>query len=117
MAERQANEKPTSDSQGEVTSPTTSTVMADTGALTRVGVYEVLGVVCAEASAQFQLEHRNAANDGNEDDVVAVYCPANSTVPFLWKFSINNRNERVRIMMQQNLTGVAVASLNVQRVG
>ena len=53
-----------SDSQGELTNPTRETVLADTGELS-AGIYLIRVSGGASANAQFQLQHRNAANDAN----------------------------------------------------
>lgn len=111
---RQANQLPIIDSQGERTDPTTTTVLADTGVLVP-GNYEVHLIASASANAQCQLQHRNAANDANVDDVTGFYVPANQTVEFYWGYFVN-RDERVRVMMDQNLTGTAWISLRAQRV-
>lgn len=104
------------DSQGEKTNPTTTTVMADTGALP-TGVYDVTVIFSTEANAQFQVEHRNAANDGNVSDVAIYYAQANASVaPVIIRYATGQRNERFRVMLNQNLTGVAAVTIEAHRV-
>lgn len=106
---------PIVDSQGEQTNPTTSTVMADTGTVTNPGFYEVFAVISATANAQFQLEHRNAANDGNTSDACVCYCAANAPAVLKGIYFVN-ASERLRVMMNANLTGDAVATVYATRV-
>lgn len=106
---------PIIDSQGEQTNPGTSTVMADTGAITKPGFYEVLAIVNTTANAQFELQHRNSGNTGVVSDTAGVYCAANAPAEVKGLYFINE-NERVRVMMNAALTGDAWATLFVTRV-
>jgi len=103
------------DSQGEKTNPTTTTVMADTGVV-GTGVYDVTAVLAAAANAQVQIQHRNAANDGAASDAVVVYVLANDSRVVTLRFACTARSERFRVMMDGNLTGVGVASIEAHRV-
>ena len=103
------------DSQGEQTNPTTATVMADTGAITLPGFYEVIVTASASADAQFQLQHRDAANTAAASDVVGFYIPANTPGQFKDLVFINS-SERVRVMMDANLTGTAWVNVTAVRV-
>ena len=107
------------DSAGEQTNPTTSTVMADTGhrALFTggTGFYEVLCAASTTANAQFQLEVRNRANDATVGDAHVFYCPANQTVAVPFRVQLESE-QRLRIMMNANLTGDAAATVVAQRV-
>lgn len=119
MSFRQANFPVIRDSQGEQTNPTTATVMADSGALSEVvgggGIYEALVIVSTTVNAEFVVQRRNTANDGNVGDVHVFYASANNTVSVPFRFEVE-RNERIRVMMNANLTGDAVANVIVQRV-
>ncbi len=121
MANRLSNYPVIRDSQGEQTTPTAATVMADTGAIGAVGgqdgggVYEITVVVSATAIAEFALQRRNAANGANVGDVHVFYCPAGSFT-FKWVDELE-KGERFRIVMDTTLAaGVAVANIAVQRV-
>ena len=107
------------DSQGEKTNPTTATVMADTDTIDSHegggGIYEVLAVASASADAEFVIQRRNTANSANVGDTVTFYVPAKGTVSVPFRFEVE-RGERIRIMMDTNLTGVGVATVQVQRV-
>jgi hypothetical protein len=123
MSNRLSNYPLTIDSQGLLTNPTTATVVADTGALTSdlggSGTYEVLVTFSTSATAIFQVEHRNIANSANVDDVQIFQVAANTVVAIPLRFFLKvdaTGGERVRVMMQTNLTGNASASITVQRV-
>lgn len=116
MSERQVNEAPIIDSQGELTDPADDTVVADTGQITSPGLYDILVLAVASASAQVKLQHRNAANTANVDDESGIYVPANQSVVVPWRFAINNKNERIRVIMDDALTGTMWCSINAQRV-
>lgn len=103
------------DSQGELTNPTTSTVIADTAAITKPGFYEVIVTASASADAQFQFQHRNAANDGNTSDAFGFYILAGSVAQFR-EIVFLNTSERCRVMMDANLTGTAWAYITAVRV-
>lgn len=119
MAQRAANYPIIRDSQGEQTNPDTTTVMADTGAITAAqgggGIYEALVIASASAAAEFVVQVRNTANSGNTGDVHIFYAPAGSPVAVPLRFEIT-LSERVRVMMNAALTGDAVASIFLQRV-
>src|SRR3990167_6757236 len=111
MSYAERNWTPVVDSQGEKTDPTTATVMADTGALD-AGTYDVLALVSASANAQLQLQHLNVANDGAASDVIGFYIPANSLGEIRGWFAVQE-GERIRVMMDGNLTGTATCWANV----
>jgi hypothetical protein len=119
MAQRAANYPIVRDSQGEQTNPTTATVMADTGELDAEegggGIYEALVVASASATAEFQVQVRNTANSGNVGDTHIFYAAANTPVAIPFRFEVE-RDERIRVMMNANLTGDAVVNLIAQRV-
>ncbi len=120
MAQRHANYPVVIDTQGESTNPTTSTILADTGQLGDVqgggGIYEVLATFSASADAEFTIQRRNAGNTATVGDAPIIYVPAKNTVAIPFRFEIE-KNERVRITMDSNLTGVGVASVTAQKVG
>lgn len=103
------------DSQGEQTNPTTSTVLATTGAVSATGYYEVIVTASASANAQFQFQHRNAADDGNTSDALGFYILANSVGQFR-EVVFLNASERCRVMVDANLTGTAWAYLTAIRI-
>jgi len=97
------------------TDPTTSTILADTGALPG-GIYEVRVTLGASAAAKFAVQRRNAANDATVGDVIIIYCAANVAVVHPLKYALEP-NERVRVTMATNLTGTGVAAVIAQRCG
>lgn len=120
MSLRQSNYPVLIDCQGEQTNPTTATVMADVGAINNEegggGIYEAVCVVSASALAKFQIERRNSANTATVGDAQVFYCPAAGSFTVTFRFEILS-GERIRMMMNANLTGTATANLTVQRVG
>lgn len=119
LSSRFANFPVVRDSQGETTNPTTTTVMADTGAIPAdlggTGVYEVLVVASASARAEFLVQQRNIQNDANVGDAHVFYVPTDVPVAVPFRFYIEV-GERVRVMMNANLTGDAAVSVIAQRV-
>lgn len=112
MALRGDRNPPKTTTEGKKTNPTTSTVMADTGALPYECIYQVRAILGASDTATFQIQHRNAANDANQVAVV-VYVPANASGEYLVDVTAA-AGERVRVMMDANLTGTAAATLNYE---
>lgn len=104
---------PSSFTNAELTNPTTTTVIADTGPVQSQGVYEVLGIINASANAQFQVQRRSKAN-GQTIEYYPVYVLANSSGEYRVNFFLEV-GERVRIMMDDNLTGTAFATINLRR--
>ena len=102
-------------SEGPQTNPTTSTVMADTGAVSPVFAAEcrIYVIVGANAPAAFVVQRRNAANDANVGAAVVVY--ATGSGEYLLSYKLEG-GERLRVMMQANLTGTAAASIFVERI-
>lgn len=115
MAEYVSRNKPFIETEGEKTNPTTSTVMADTGALP-VGIYEFRIFFGATAAAHFQVQRRNAANDASVGDVPVIYAAAGQTGCYPFRLSLEV-GERVRVMMDDNLTGGAACSINGEKLG
>jgi len=118
MAARLSNYPVIRDSQGEQTDPTTSVVLADTGAISDAlgggGIYEVMVVASASAAAKISVQVRNVANDANVGDVHTFYVPATATIGLPFRFEIE-RNQRVRALVATNLTGTAIVSIVAQR--
>lgn len=115
MAERVIKNKPVLYVGTEQTNPTTSTVMADTGALATAGIYEFLVYLSATAAAHFEIQHRNAANDATTKALI-IYAAAGQTGCYPVRFDLA-AGERVRVMMNDNLTGGAVAAINAEKLG
>lgn len=114
MSERQANSPAVNASEGELTNPADESVTADSGVLP-AGQYEAFAVVSVSANAQVKFQHRNAANDANVFEGIGLYVLANSSVPIAWHFNLD-KNQRVRIVMDDALTGTIWASLCMKRV-
>lgn len=101
--------------QGELTDPTAGTVTADSGAVALGGNYEVIVTLGASAPAQFQLQRRNAANGANVGNVPIIYGPAGQSGQYRFLYRLEP-TERVRVVMDDNLTGTAVVSLNLEQL-
>lgn len=114
MAYRDYGNKPTLDAGAKETNPDTTDVMADSGALS-AGIYDVRVIIGASAAAIFQVERRNADNDASVGDVVILYCAAGQSAQFALPYVLEE-GERVRVMMNANLTGTAAAAINVERL-
>src|SRR3990167_8501461 len=105
----------TLDASADETNPTTSTVLADTGALPGA-VYDVRLTLGASAAAKFAIQRRNAANDANVGDVIIIYCAANVGLVHTLLTQLEP-NERIRVTMATDLTGTAAVSVAAQRCG
>lgn len=114
MAVRDFGNKPIVETEGVKTNPTTSTLMADTGALV-AGIYEARVILGASAAASFQVQRRNAANGANVGDVPVIRVPASASGQYQITFELE-ASERIRVMMNANLTGDGEATLNVEKL-
>jgi len=100
-------------SAGEQTNPTTATVLATTGSKPH-GRYICWVTISSTVAAQFDVQHRNAADGGNIE-VATVYVPLNDSRQYVFGFVLE-ADERVRIVPNANITGDAVAVINWQRI-
>jgi len=98
--------------EGEQTNPADDALMADTGALA-AGSYEVIATIGASASAHFALQRRNADNDENVGDVPVLYGPAGQSGQYRFLYRVE-AGERLRVVMDDSLTGTASVALNVE---
>jgi hypothetical protein len=114
MSQRSVSAAPVVDCQGVKTNPTTATVMADTGVLPS-GNYEVLVMASASATARFEVQHRNAANDAAASDVAPFRLSANAPAEFRAMYFVNY-GDRIRVMPTADLTGDGEATIFVQRM-
>src|SRR5688572_28359973 len=114
MAGPSASYAPYHDTTGKQSNPTTATVLADTGAMA-AALYEVRVFVGCSVSAVFNVQHRNAANDGNVSDTVTIRAAAGQTAEYVLKYPINI-NERVRILPETNITGDGEATVQATRI-
>jgi hypothetical protein len=103
------------ETEGEQTNPADDAVMADSGAITSRGIYEVLVSIGASAAAHFQVQRRNVANSGNVGDVPVIYGPAGQTGQYRFWFSLL-KTERVRVVMDDALTGTAAVTVNLMQM-
>jgi hypothetical protein len=102
------------DSAGKQTNPTTADVLADTGAIPSA-LYDVRVLVGCSAAATFNIQHRNAANDGNVSDTVLIRAAAGQTGEYIFKYALNT-NERIRVVPEANITGSAEATVQAIRI-
>lgn len=107
------------ESEGVQTDPTTSTVMADTGAIT-AGSYSpgttdlsfqfTITAWCS-AAANFSIQRRNTANGANVGDVVVIRVPADLACQYLFVYTLAS-GERLRVLPTANITGTAAVTIN-----
>jgi hypothetical protein len=114
MAVRLSNYPPTFDTTGKQTNPTTTDVLADTGALASA-VYEVRIWVGSSVAATFVVQHRDAANTGNVGDVPVIRSAAGQTAEYLYTMVLNV-SERIRVLPEANITGTAEAAVEATRI-
>lgn len=115
MAVRDFGNKPSLEAEAEATNPTAGTVMADTGAVSQGGIYTMRITLGANAQAAFDVQRRNAANGANVGDVVTLYAPTSGSGQYVFDYELVV-SERVRVVMNANLTGKACAAINFERV-
>lgn len=97
--------------EGELTNPSDDALTADTGALPYTGHYEFLITIGASAAAHFQVQRRNAANGANVGAVPIIYGPAGQSGQYRVWVSIA-AGERVRVVMDDALTGTCAVTIN-----
>jgi hypothetical protein len=114
MAFRLANHLPVLETAGKTTNPTTTSVLADTGALASA-IYEVSVFVGCSAAATFVIQRRNAANDASVGDVPVIRAAAGQTAEYMLTYALNT-NERIRVLPEANITGDAEATIIAVRV-
>lgn len=105
---------PRVETEGELTNPTTATVMADTGALA-AGRWHIFVSIGCSVAGQFQIQRRNAANGANVGDVPVKYIAAGQSAQFVYQ-TVLEAGERVRVLPDDNVTGTAVADLVFQQM-
>lgn len=113
MADRALGNAALTDTQGQKTNPTTSTVLADTGAVPLAGLYDLSLLLGASAAAEFAVQVRNAANDTTVTTYV-VYGAAGQTGQYLMRAVRLDLGQRVRVVMNATLTGTAAAVVNAE---
>jgi len=101
--------------EGEKTNPIDSALMATSGALALAGNYEVIATIGASAPAHFALERRNVADDANVGNVPIIYGPAGQHGQYRFLFHVEI-GERLRVIMDDALTGSAAVTLNLEKL-
>lgn len=102
------------DSQGKKTDPAANTVMADTGQIATIGDFRATVLASASAAAIMTVQHRNAANNGSVTDDQIIYVPAGGTVAVERLITTTAALQRVRVIMNANLTGTAGANITLE---
>lgn len=105
--------------EGAQTNPQTTTVMADTGAITagpsKPGStdlsFEFTVSVWCTVAATFSVQRRNTANDANVGHVVPIRVPADMTGQYLYRYTLAS-GERLRVVPAANITGTAAVTIN-----
>jgi hypothetical protein len=101
--------------EGEKTNPADDLLMADTGVLTYGGNYEVIVTIGASAAAHFALQRRNTADGANVGNVPIIYGPAGQSGQYRFVYKVE-AGERIRVIMDDALTGTAAVSLNLEHL-
>lgn len=114
MSQFSRGNPPILDSQGELTNPTAGTVTADSGVVPFNGIYEARIVIAGSAAAQFLVQRRNAANGANVGDVIGLYGAAGQSSQFVLNYVLA-AGERVRVVMDDNLTGTAYCAITLEQ--
>jgi hypothetical protein len=96
------------------TNPTAGTVMADSGAVPYAGLYEVNVIIGQSAAATFTIQRRNAANGANVGSTVDLFGAAGQSGQYRLLYTLEI-TERVRVVMQANLTGTAAAAVQIEQ--
>jgi len=115
MAARVQGNPPIIASGGELTDPADNALAADTGALS-AGIYELRITVGASAAADVAVERRNAANGANVGAVPVIKVPAGQSGQYLFTFKLET-SERVRVIMDDALTGTIAVTINGEKLG
>lgn len=115
MAERVPKNKPILASEGETTNPLDSAVVADTGAL-NAGIYEFRIYIGATAAAHFMVQRRNAANGANVGVTPVFYAAAGQTGCYPLTITLED-GERVRVILDDALTGDCAVTINGEKLG
>lgn len=98
----------------EATNPVDDALVADTGALS-VGNYDVIVTVGASAAAHFAVQRRNAANGANVGDVPILYAAAGQSGQYRFYYTLAE-GERIRVIMDDALTGTVACSINAEKL-
>jgi hypothetical protein len=117
MAQRQPGNYPIIGSVAIATNPTSTTLMADSGAVVRAGNYEVRIILSQSAAAVYNFARRNAANSGDVSPFpIALYGAAgqSSQLAILVYLEVG---ERVRVTMAANLTGQSQVAIQMEEMG
>lgn len=102
------------ESEGRQTDPTSGTLMADSGAVPKGGVYRAYIGCSASAAAIFTIQRRNAANSDNVGNVMSKDVGPGAA-EFHYTFTLA-ASERVRVVMGANLTGGASCDVQLEQV-
>jgi len=110
-----ASYAPVIDSQGAKVNPTTSTVVADTGALP-AGIYSVVVISTSTVDTQFVVQRRDAANATTVDDAQVYTVLAGATIGLPFTFAVLV-NERIRVLPNATpAASTAYCSITARRV-
>lgn len=115
MADRIRGEVNTWSGGTEQTNPGSGAVVADTGAIAKIGSYQAYIITGASAAAEFRAEKRDAANGATVTQTI-FYRAANDTAEYMIPFRVDNANERLRVVMNAALTGRSTTSIHWELV-
>lgn len=103
--------------EGEKTNPADDLLIADSGEVPNAGLYECIVSVGASAAADVAVQRRNAANAANVGDVVVLKVTGgNQTGQYRFLFKLE-ASERIRVIMDDALTGTIAAAVNLEQYG
>lgn len=100
-------------SEGRLTDPAADTLLADSGAVGRGGIYLAFIGMSAGAAAVVTIQRRNAANSDNVGAVLSY--DVGPGFGMVRHHFILAPSERVRVVMGANLTGGAAANVTLMR--
>ena len=104
-------------SEGEKTNPADDLLIADSGAVPNAGLFECIVSVGSSAAADVQVQRRNAANSATVGDVLILKVTGgNQTGQYRCLFKLEV-SERIRVLMDDALTGTIAAIVNLEQYG
>jgi len=101
-------------SEEALTDPSAADVAADTGALPG-GIYDIRVLVGGTAAAPWIINRRNAANGADVGDQPSLYTAANTSQFAQFTMTLE-ANERVRVTLGDDVTGVVSALITAERL-
>lgn len=115
MSELIPGEVPIWYTDGATSNPTSSVVLADTGAIATLGTYLARVAISTDAAGAINVQLRNAANNDNSKEM-RRYLAANANLDFIWPFRVDTANQRLRVIPNATITGNLSASIDLEKL-